>query len=132
MSNDVRHLTTDEGRERFARAQTYGRLCAACGRSLGDGETVYVQQIMVDLKSFAMAGVQWSRKTIYRDAPLGAECASPTFLARTEGREPEHCAGCGRPMHYAKVRAQRQQALCSKRCSGRAVKARHMAERADG
>ena len=120
MGGDARRVATAEQRERFNAARTAGGLCAACGRSLGDDEPVYIEQMMVDLNSLAAPGGRWSRNVVRRDAPLGRECASPAFVARTAGRTPEACAGCGRPMYYAKDRTARRRAICSRDCRNRA------------
>lgn len=125
MSDGRRRLTTDEERARFAVATMQGGICVGCGRELGADDTVYVEQVAVDLKPLTAPGAGWSRKTVYRDAPLGRECASPAFLARMAGRESERCVGCDRPMYYAKERAHRFRATCSKRCNTRVT----MAER---
>ena len=114
-------LTTDAERERFSIAHERGGLCAACGRVLGGDEPVYIEPVMIERKPLTAPGAWWSERPVRRDAPLGAECASPGFLARTEGRTPEWCANCERPVYYAKIRAGRRWALCSKRCSRRAV-----------
>jgi DNA-directed RNA polymerase subunit N (RpoN/RPB10) len=119
VSDDPRHLTTDEQRERFAEATTRGGICGGCGRVLADGDAVYVEKIEIDLKPLTGAGAGWFRKTVYRDAPLGVECVSPVFLARTAEWEPERCVGCGRPVYYATERAGRHRASCSKYCSYR-------------
>jgi hypothetical protein len=122
VSDDPRRVTTVEERDRFNAAKEHGGLCAVCGKTLADDETVYIEQMAIDLNAFAPSGAQWSRKAVYRDAPLGVECASPGFLARTKGREPERCEHCGRSVYYAKERAGRQRAVCSRRCSHRAGK----------
>jgi hypothetical protein len=119
MSDDLRRVSTLEERDRFNAARSRGGLCAACGRTLGEDETVYIEQMLLDRTGFGPPGVQWSQTIAYRDAPLGAECASPGLVARMREREPEQCGGCGRPMYYAQERAGRQQAVCSKRCHGR-------------
>ena len=129
MRDAPRRLTTDEERERFATATSRGGFCAACGRVLADDEAIYIEKIGIDLKPLTGPGADWFRKTVYRDAPLGAECASPAFLARTAGREPERCEGCDRPVYYAKKRAGRLRAMCSKRCQSRANEATRSARR---
>jgi hypothetical protein len=120
MSDDPRRLTTDEARERFHAAVVRGGLCAGCGRGLGTDDAVYIEPIAIALKPLTAPGAGWSRETVRRDAPLGWECTSPAFLARVAGREPERCAGCGRPVYYAKERAARHRATCSRRCVPRA------------
>ena len=111
-------LTTDAQRERFNAARTHGGLCAACGKTLGEGEPVYIEPVAFERKPLAAPGARWSARPVYRDAPLGAECVSPKFLARARGQEPERCEGCGRPVYYAKQRAGRLRAACSMRCAG--------------
>jgi len=129
MSDGRRHLTTDEERARFAVATTQGGICVGCGRELGADDAVYVEPVAVDLKPLTAPGAGWDRKTVYRDAPLGWECASPAFLARMAGRESERCAGCDRPVYYAKERAQRLRTTCSKRCRNRVKMAELSARR---
>jgi hypothetical protein len=116
VSDDVRRVTTREEHDRFNAARSRGGLCAACGRALDPGETVYVEQMMIDLTALASPRVQWFRGGVRRDAPLGIECASRKFVARTAGRTPERCKRCDRPVYYAKERAGRQQAACSEHC----------------
>jgi len=120
VSNQPHRVTMEEERERFNAARERGGLCAACGRALGEGEPVYIEQMLMDLNALAAPGMCWNRKVVPRDAPLGVECASPELLARLEGRAPEQCGGCGRPVYYAKHRAGRQRALCSRTCRDRA------------
>ena len=123
MSDDVRRLTTDAERERFAVARQRGGLCAACGRVLADDEPVYIGQIVLERKPLATPGAWRPQRSAYRDAPLGRECASPAFVARTAGREPEPCEHCGRPVYYEIERAGRRRTVCSRRCHSRANKA---------
>src|SRR4051812_32113852 len=117
MSDLVHRFTTDEERERLYAARNRGGLCAACGRALDDDEPAYIEQILLERKPLTAPGAWWPRRIVYWDAPLGAECASPGFLTSTQGRTPEQCDGCGRPVYYALGRAGRQRALCSKRCA---------------
>ena len=123
MSDDRRRLTTDEERTRFATAKQRGGLCAACGRVLAEGEPVYIEPVAIDRKPLKADGAEWRKVTTDRDAPLGEECASRTFVAAARGRPPQGCAGCGRPVYYAKLRAWRQRALCSHRCSNQVNRA---------
>lgn len=123
MSDQPHRITTEAERERFNAARDVGGLCAACGRTLGDDEPVYIDQMLLDRNAFAASGVRWGQALVRRDAPLGAECASPELLAHLERRTPERCAGCGRAMYYAKVRAQRRRAVCSYACRTRADRA---------
>ena len=122
MSDGLRRLTTDAERERFAVAKYRGGLCAACGRALADDEPVYIGRVALERKLLAR-GMRWARRPAYRDAPLGRECASPAFVARTAGREPDPCEHCGRPVYYELERAGRQRTVCSRRCHSRADKA---------
>jgi hypothetical protein len=119
----VRRLTTDEERARFAVARDRGGICVACGRTLSDDEPVYIESVQIERKPSTAPGVRWSDRAAPRDAVLGAECASPWFLARTASEEAERCEGCGRPVYYAVQRAGRQRASCSRLCHGRARRA---------
>jgi hypothetical protein len=113
---DRLRIETDQARERFAAANYRGELCAACGRSLGAEEPVYIARVLVQRKPLAAGGPMWSELLVLRDAPLGRECVSPTLLARMEERAPDPCVGCGRPVYYELHRAGRLRAACSKRC----------------
>ena len=120
MSDDLHRVGTPEERDRFNAARALGGICAACGRALGDDEPVYIESVLLDRAAFGGPGVQWERDTVPRDAPLGAECASPALVARKTGRGPERCQYCDRPVFYAKNRPGRQRASCSVRCKTRA------------
>jgi hypothetical protein len=109
-----RRLTTDDQRQWLARAKEYGGLCAACGRTLDDGETVYLEPVEVELK----VSSSWSRRTANRDAPLGAECAARDFVERAARSVIDPCEECGRPVFYAIERTVRAHTFCSKRCRG--------------
>ena len=111
MNGQARRLETEEQRERFHQARRVGGMCAACGRSLGPGEPVYIEGF-TDYGGIVKG-------------PVGAECAAEGFLADTRDQEPEQCVGCNRPMHYRVTDARRKQAVCSVRCRGRAAVARH-------
>jgi hypothetical protein len=130
MSDGVRQITTEEQREQLHDARNRGGRCAACGRDLADDETVYIEKFMVDTRKLVDRGRTGTASSA--QGPVGIECASSELLEEAEGKTPERCAGCGRPVVYGAASARRQRALCSKRCSGRAVKARHMAERGEG
>ena len=114
MSDDRLRIETEDERERLHAARRNGGMCAACGRALDAGETVYLER-------FRVAGTM-------AFGPVGRECASADMLARTEGVEPERCAVCGRGVYYRPSGRRREQALCSRRCAGRAVAARQRAE----
>ena len=120
MSDGPRLLTTHEQRERLHTARRRGGLCAACGRALEAGEPVYMERLVIDIPRPAGERVGGYRATTV--APVGVECASPAFLTQAEEREPEQCAGCDRPVYYAVGHPDRQQALCSRACRGRAVR----------
>jgi hypothetical protein len=120
MSDGLHRVSTTEERDRFNAARSRGGLCAACGRTLGEDEPVYIGSVLLDRAAFGGPGVRWERDAVPRDAPLGVECASPSFLARMERREPERCQYCDRPVYYAKDRPGRQRASCSTRCKTRA------------
>ncbi len=123
MSDQPHQITTVEELERFNAAKDEGGLCAACGRALDAGETVYIAQVLLDRNALAPPGARWGVMLVPRDAPLGVECVSPTLLARLEGRVPERCETCERPVHYVKVRARRRRAICSYACRNRADRA---------
>ena len=126
MSDDrSRHIVTQAQRQRLHTARRVGNLCAACGRDLAVGETMWQERFTAPLP--------W--KFVYL-APVGVECVSPAFLAETVGREPEACVGCGRGVHYPSGRSARQrqrtQALCSRRCGKRASVAKRAAKLKEG
>ena len=123
---DPRRLVTHEQRERLLVARKHGGLCATCGKALDDGEPVYVDTVVIDIPRPAGQRVGGYRATV--KAPLGTECASPALLARVAGSEPERCAGCSRPMHYAVRKSTRTRATCSRRCRSRADLARWKAK----
>jgi hypothetical protein len=125
VSDQPHEITTAEELERFNAARDEGSLCAACGRTLGDGETVYIAQVLLDRNALAPPGARWGVGLVPRDAPLGVECVSPTLLARLGGRVTERCETCERPVQYVKVRARRQRAICSHACRNRADRAAH-------
>jgi hypothetical protein len=106
-------IATEEDRERLYAARRHGGMCAACGRALDAGETVYLER-------FTVVGTTVS-------GPVGRECASPDMLARTETVEPERCARCGRGVYYRPSGRRRGQALCSRLCGARAAAAKQRA-----
>jgi hypothetical protein len=123
VSNQPHRITTAEELARFNAAREGGGCCAACGRILSGDEPVYIEQMLLDRNAFASSGARWSQVLVRRDAPLGSECVSPALLIRLEGRAPEQCEACGRPVYYAKTRAQRRRAICSHVCRNRADRA---------
>jgi hypothetical protein len=127
LSEEGRRLTTDEQRERLYAARRRGELCTWCGRTLAENELVYVERVEVSLKPFTGPSTRRARRMVRCDALVGAECASPELVRRMEGREPERCEACGRPMYYAVTRATRYQAICSTRCTVRAAYAKRKA-----
>jgi hypothetical protein len=110
--SERRQLTTDDQRQWLFRAKEYGGLCAACGRVLLSTEAVYVEQVDVELK---YASAEFRRITT-RNANLGQECASATFLAQASLLSVDPCEGCGRPVFYEVDRARRTRTYCSRRC----------------
>ena len=114
MSDDRLRIRTEEDRERLHAARYDAGICAACGRPLGTGETVYLERFVV------VGSHLWG--------PVGRECTSPEMLARTDGTEPERCVTCGRGVYYRPSGRRRGQATCSRRCAGRAGSARQRAK----
>ena len=114
MNDAVRRLGTDEQVERFYRARRRGGGCAACGRSLGENEPVYIERFH-DVRG------RWNTRAT---GPVGAECASAGLLQDTTDREAERCVGCGRHMYYGVESARRKRALCSQACRHLAAKRR--------
>jgi hypothetical protein len=115
MSDEARRVMTEEEHDRFHLARKRGGMCAACGRVLADGEPVYVEPF-----AFWPGGGHVTRAY----GPVGVECASMELRYDAERREPERCAGCGRPMHYREADVRRRRAICSRRCAARADRAR--------
>jgi len=116
MGADRLRITTDEQRHWLSIARARGGLCAGCGRALAPGEPVYIERLEVERKPLAAPGAHWGQRAVYRDVPLGVECASARNVAEAQARPPEACVGCGRPVHYAVLRESRQWVSCSKRC----------------
>jgi hypothetical protein len=110
VSPHVRHLTTEEERERFHLARRGGGMCAACGRALEDGEAVYVEP-------FTIGPVDAGTRAY---GPVGVECAAPMQVRYAGTVEAERCAGCERPMFYRVTETRRRRALCPRRCTSRA------------
>jgi hypothetical protein len=128
------HIVTEEQRERLHTARKNGGLCAACGRQIDEGEAVYIEQF-VERFSFEtrQLGIPiQGHRTIHTEAPVGVECATPELLQQTAGQDPEHCAGCGRPVYYRLHRRTRHRALCSRACINRAAASRRSARTGEG
>jgi hypothetical protein len=111
--SEMRRFTTDEQRQWLFSARRRGGLCAACGRALHDGESVYIEPVVVELKYASAAS---PRSTSTRDACLGQECASRAFVERASILPPARCEGCGRPVFHGVERARRTHTFCSSRC----------------
>ena len=126
MNEERRRVVTEEEVARLHEARRTGGICAACGRALGAGETVYQEQFLIGAKRLHTNDV-----LIYASVavgPVGSECASAALLEQTAGMEPERCAGCGRGVHYREQRRPtRHHAICSRRCSNRAASVRRAA-----
>ena len=110
MSERRLRIETEEDRDRLHAARHDAGMCAACGRPLRAGETVYIERFVV-VRS-------------YLHAPVGRECASPELLARAAGTGPERCGGCGRGIYYGAERTTRRQAACCRVCRGRMATAK--------
>ena len=130
MGDDARRLTTEQERKRLHTARNRGGRCAGCGRTLGDVEPVYIEQVMIGTRQ--LAGSRNWPFPVYVLAPFGAECASPQFVQERVGEAPEQCAGCGRGVYYRAARANRHRALCSRRCVHRANQRRRVARAREG
>jgi hypothetical protein len=125
MGTDRLRIETDEQRRRLQAAREHSGLCVGCGRALGPGEPVYIERVEVERKPLAAPGAHWGQRPVYRDAPLGAECASSFFLDEARGRPPEECVGCGRPVYYEVGRWRRQRASCSRYCHNKRIRMEH-------
>jgi hypothetical protein len=106
-------LVAEMRAEAFDAARAQGGLCAICGRTLADDESVWLERLRNPRDPRAMLR-----------APVGDECASSETLERSEGQDAEPCDGCGRGVHYGARRSNRRTALCSIRCRTRVVVAR--------
>jgi hypothetical protein len=129
MSDDVRQVTTEEGRERLHAARNRGGICAGCGRPLTDDETVYIERFVVDTRKLLVERTLQAGGSAAQ-APVGIECASPELLQEMEGQPPERCAGGGRRVVYRTASSKRHRALCSRRCVSRTAVARRSGEQA--
>jgi hypothetical protein len=122
VSDEGLRVTTEEGRDRLHTARRSGGLCSACGRTLGAAEPIYWERFVVDIDRFAEAAAGRYRST--PEAPVGVECLSLDFRSQIAGREPEPCAGCGRPVYYRVTHRAHRRALCSRRCASVAKRRR--------
>jgi hypothetical protein len=95
-------------------ARQWAGTCGWCGREIEDDESVYIEEFRVGLKR-ATSLRPPSHRSLAR-APVGIECASPTLLQESEGRNPDPCAGCGRGVFYRSTSRARQYARCSRLC----------------
>ena len=126
VSEERRRIVTQEQSERLHAARKTGGMCAACGRTLGVGETVYQEQFLIGAKRLHGRDV-----LVYASiaaGPVGSECASAEFLEQTVETEPERCAWCGRGVYYRQQRSARRQAICSRQCASRAGAAKQRAK----
>ncbi len=120
MTDDARHMLTEEERARIHAARRDGRTCALCGRFFVEGETIWMERLAI--RHERGATTDWR-------APVGVECVSPETIRATCNVEPVRCAGCGRSIRYGVTSSRRRLSLCSRRCavrhqSGRAKEAR--------
>jgi hypothetical protein len=122
VSDDVRQMKTHEQRALLGLAKRRGGLCGACGRTLGPEDAVWFERFWVGMRLFRDPTCKDAQ--VFWEAPVGIECASPAFVARMEGAEPEVCGGCGRGIHVDVERENRGPACCSMRCRARVNKAK--------
>jgi len=116
MSESVLWARTQDQIELLYEARRRGDLCAACGRPLEPGETIYFERFVVGPKRSG-----YRARDSYRQAPVGRECAAPDLVERAGT---ERCAGCGRGVIYSTEHdVRRHQAVCSTHCRYRASKA---------
>ena len=113
MSVVERWAKTDEQIALMQQAKRRAAVCGWCGRSFNLHEQIYLDRFLVGIRRDRQ-GVAVSRSAAY--APVGAECASPETLAQSERQEHESCARCYRRVYDRSPRAERSQALCSRRC----------------
>ena len=111
MTDEARRPMTAEERARIHAARSRGGLCAACGRELVDGETVWIERLMVRGEYGDVS---------YWHVPVGAECIAAETVSATCKLEPERCVGCGRGVYYRASSGRRRRTLCSRAC-GRKV-----------
>ncbi len=114
MSDDVRRMTTDEEREQLRMAKELGGLCAVCGRTLGEGERVYIRRVAIGTRLFGDPSRPGT--SVFAEAPVGAECAPPDLVAEGSECNPMPCVGCGRHVIHAVKHPRRRQVACSLRC----------------
>jgi hypothetical protein len=113
---------TEEERARIHVARNRGGLCAACGRELVEGETIWMERIAVRGEYGDVS---------YWHVPVGNECVAPETVQETCKMEPERCAGCGRGVYYRTSRGRRQRALCSRACGRKGTQAASTPARRD-
>src|SRR4051812_7800560 len=130
MSVSKRWARTDKQIALLNTAKIRGNLCGWCGRTLGDGETVYVELVEVGTRSLKAANLVTRRATT--QVPVGVECASPELLERTRGQTPEPCVTCGRGVIYRRISSRRSRTTCSRDCAARHSVRRHKASAAEG
>ncbi len=106
MSDDGRRPLTEEERDRIHAARRDGGMCAACGRALVEGETIWFERVDVNADGSA-----------YWRVPVGAECLATETLRATCRTEPERCVGCGRGVVHHSGHPLRRVVSCSKRCA---------------
>jgi hypothetical protein len=126
VSDDALRVTTEEQRDRLHRGRRAGGICGACGRTLGDDETIYWERFFIDIVRSAEHGL--GRYVTTLEAPVGVECVSPGILKEMEGREPDRCAECGRGVQYQVPRSRRHRVACSWICRDRAGAAERAAK----
>ena len=102
-----RRLATDEQRERLNAAKNQGGCCAACGKGLGAGESVYFER-------FVFWQVGPTRLTT--QAPVGRRCAAPATLGLDDGAGARALRRVRARGVYRKPRANRHRPACSRRC----------------
>ena len=112
MGDDVRRPLSEEGRARIHAARRDGGICAACGRELVEGETIWMERLTVRGEYGDMS---------YWHVPLGAECITPETVRNTCKVQPERCVGCGRGVYYRSSSGRRRRALCSRACGRKGV-----------
>ena len=114
MPDDERRPLTEEERARIHAARNRGGMCAACGRALVEGETIWFERVRI-------TGLYGESRPWW--VPVGAECIAPETLRATCDAEPERCLGCGRGIYGLAEDARRRVVSCSTRCAARVTAA---------